>query len=81
MKNFLFALLGLSVIFLRSFLIFKLIYWLYLNYNIKNPNIFDIQWYVGIIVLDIYLMTLEKSHELDIYIKNDDEKNNSERNT
>jgi len=45
---------------------------LYLSYNNKSQIFNNIQWYICAIILDMYLMNLEKHLSVDIYIKKED---------
>lgn len=67
---------SLSLMILRFYLIYKLIWWLTINYSNPNINILEIQWYLGLIILDMYGSSIEKSYQVDIYTKKDDEKSN-----
>jgi hypothetical protein len=74
MTKFIVALLGFSLTIFRFYLIYKILYWLFVNYGVDDPNFSDIKWYVCVIFLDLYVTSLEKSYEVDIYKEKTNEK-------
>lgn len=64
--------LGLFIIVYRCGLVFNVALELYLSYNNKSQIFNNIQWYICAIILDMYLMNLEKHLSVDIYIKKED---------
>ena len=64
--------LGLFIIVYRCGLVFNVALELYLYYNNKSQIFSNIQWYICAIILDMYLMNLEKHLSVDIYIKKED---------
>lgn len=73
-------LLGVLIITYRCTLIFNVALELYLSYNNKSEILNNIQWYVCAIILDMYLINLEKDLSSDIYIKKDDGQETNTRN-
>jgi hypothetical protein len=74
MTKFIVALLGLSLTVFRFYLIYKILYWLFVNYGVDEPNFSDIKWFLCAVFLDLYVSSLEKSYEVDIYKEKKDDK-------
>jgi hypothetical protein len=64
--------LGILIIVYRCGLIFNVSYGLYTSYNHQRNSFNDLQWYICAIILDMYLINLEKHLSADIYIKKED---------
>ena len=77
MIKFLALLFSTFVLVFRFYVIYKLMQWLIINYNNNNPSFSSIYWVLGIMFLDIYIVSLEKSNNSDIYLEKEDEKNNT----
>jgi hypothetical protein len=75
MIKFLALLFSTFVLALRFYVIYKLMQWLVINYNNNNPSFSSIYWFLGVMFLDIYIVSLEKSNSADIYFEKEDEKN------
>jgi hypothetical protein len=73
MTKFIVALLSLCLTIGRFFIIYKILYWLFVNYGVEDPNFSDIKWFLCVIFLDLYVSSLEKSYEVDIYKEKKDE--------
>ena len=72
MSKLLKFILGLVIIVYRCALIFNVTFELYMSYNNKSSILNDIQWYICAIILDLYLINLEKHLTVDIYYKKED---------
>jgi hypothetical protein len=66
-------LLALCAIVGRFYLIYKILYWLFVNYGVTNPKFSEVQWFLCVAFLDLYISSLEKSYEIDIYKEKKDE--------
>ena len=77
MIKFLALLFSTFVLVFRFYVIYKLMQWLIINYNNNNPSFSSIYWVLGVMFLDIYIVSLEKSNNSDIYLEKEDEKNNT----
>lgn len=77
MIKFLALLFSTFVLVFRFYVIYKLMQWLVINYNNNNPSFSSIYWVLGVMFLDIYIVSLEKSNNSDIYLEKEDEKNNT----
>ena len=73
MTKFIVTLLSLCLTIGRFYFIYKILYWLFLNYGVEDPNLSDIKWFLCVIFLDLYVSSLEKSYEVDIYKEKKDE--------
>jgi formate hydrogenlyase subunit 4 len=73
MIKYLIILISLFLIILRSFFIYKIAFWLVNNLNVENVNLTQISWVLVAIVLDMYLLSIQKSYEVYIYKENQDE--------
>jgi hypothetical protein len=51
----------------RLFIIYKFSSWLISNYQNPNCNLFDLQWFIGAMLLDFYMIYI--SRNLDVEIK------------
>ena len=72
MSNLIKLILGTLIIVYRCALIFNVSYGLYTTFYQQNNSFNNLQWYICAIILDIYLMNLEKHLSADIYIKKED---------
>jgi hypothetical protein len=73
MTKFIVVLLSLCLTITRFYVIYKILYWLFVNYGVEDPTFSDIKWFLCVIFLDLYVSSLEKSYELDIYKEKKDE--------
>jgi len=73
MTKFIVALLSLCLTITRFYVIYKILYWLFINYGVEDPNFSDIKWFLCVVFLDLYVSSLEKSYEVDIYKEKKDE--------
>jgi hypothetical protein len=73
MTKFIVALLSLCLTITRFYVIYKILYWLFVNYGVGDPNFSDIKWFLCVVFLDLYVSSLEKSYEVDIYKEKKDE--------
>jgi hypothetical protein len=67
MTKFIVVLLSLCLTITRFYVIYKILYWLFVNYGVQDPSFSDIKWFLCVIFLDLYVSSLEKSYEVDIY--------------
>lgn len=72
MIKFIATILALCLILTRFYLIYKVLYWLFTNF--EDPNLQSIQWFICAIILDLYVSSMEKSYNVDIYKEKIDEK-------
>lgn len=72
MYNLLKSLFALTILLLRFFIIFKISFILYETYQTKSQMVDEIKWYICALLLDLYLINLEKHLSSDIYMKNSD---------
>lgn len=72
MIKFIVTVFALCLIIIRFYLIYKVLYWLFTNF--QNPNFESIQWFLCAILLDLYVSSMEKSYNVDIYKEKIDEK-------
>jgi hypothetical protein len=72
MIKFLVVIVSLLITVLRSYLVFKVLYWLVLNFNNSDIDFNPIKWVLVGILLDMYLVSIEKSYELYIYREKED---------
>lgn len=66
MIRFIFNVIVLFVILGRLFLIYKLTSWVIINYNNPECSFSNIQWYIGVMVLDFYLTFISKNIEIEV---------------
>jgi hypothetical protein len=65
MIKFIATILAFCLILTRFYLIYKVLYWLFTNF--EDPNLKSIQWFLCAILLDLYVSSMEKSYNVDIY--------------
>jgi hypothetical protein len=73
MINFIKFLLVVSVFVLRVYIIFNIVLILYNSFFYKSQVSNEILWYLGVLLLDLYLLKIENSIEINIYNKKIDE--------
>jgi hypothetical protein len=74
MIKFIATALAICLIITRFYLIYKVLYWLFRNYENPNISLESIQWFLCAILLDLYVSSMEKSYNVDIYKEKIDEK-------
>jgi len=60
--NFILSVFALALISFRFFVLYKVLNWLFINYNNLNPNFSTILWVLIAIFLDLYLCTISKEY-------------------
>lgn len=73
MIKFILTFLGFCLVITRLYLMYKVLYWLFINFENPTPNIQSIQWFLCAILLDLYVSSMEKVYQPDIYEEKKDE--------
>lgn len=61
--KFILITLSLCLVLIRFYLIYKILYWLFINYQNNNPNLNELVWIILVMFLDIYLCVVSKEYE------------------
>jgi hypothetical protein len=60
--KFILTTLAFCLVLTRFYLIYKVLYWSFINYQNNNPNLNELIWVVVVMFLDIYLCVVSKEY-------------------
>lgn len=61
--KFILSTLAFFLIIFRFFLMYKILHWLFINYNNQNPVFSELFWVFSAAFLDIYLCIISREYE------------------